>query len=40
LEAALHDHLSGAILRAGGRHSEAPRELVERLRELGYATDE
>ncbi len=40
LEAALRDHLSRAIPQAGGRHSEVPQELVERLRELGYTTDE
>ncbi|MCH8134106.1 MAG: hypothetical protein IIA30_16280, partial [Myxococcales bacterium] len=40
LEAALRDHLSGAIRQAGGRHTELPRQLAERLRELGYATQE
>ena len=40
LEAALRDHLSGAIGKAGGRHTELPRKLAERLRELGYATQE
>ena len=40
LEAALRDHLSGAIRQAGGRHTELPRQLAERLRKLGYATQE